>query len=108
MTQDQFMAMLRQLLPALGGLALGLGIMSPDQIAKWTSIVLQIAGPLSVLVGVIWAMVANNKSSIVQSVASMPETNVRTTPSGKVVIEVDDPNLAAKAVEAQDKVASIT
>ena len=52
MTQDQLMGLLRQLLPVIGGLALAFGV-SQSEVNYWTALVLQIAGPLSIIAGTV-------------------------------------------------------
>lgn len=96
MTQDQLMALARQLIPLLGGIAISLGWLTADQVGYWTGVLMQIAGPALTLFGIIWAFVANSKASIVKSVAAMPETKVSST--GK--IEILDPKLAEVAAKA--------
>lgn len=84
MTADQLMGLVRQVLPLLGGLAIGLGWLTADQVGKITQLVLQIGGPLITLIGVIWAFVANSKASILTSAANMPEVK-------KIVLEPSAP-----------------
>jgi len=73
MTTDQIMGVLRQILPILGGLATGLGWLTVDQVTGYTQIILQIAGPAVSLVGIIWSLKANSKTSILTAVSNMPE-----------------------------------
>lgn len=85
MSQDQLMGLLRQLLPLIGGLFVGLGWISPTFLSHATEIILQVAGPLSIIVGVIWSAIANSKASILTSAAKMPEVKsivVADTPTG--------------------------
>lgn len=95
MTQDQVMGLLRQLLPAIGALALVLGV-SQTTVSYWTNLILQIAGPISIVVGVIWSLVANSKKSILTSAANMPEvkeiTIDKTAPAASELAGAGTPN----------------
>ena len=91
-TVDQYMGLLRQMLPAVGGFLVSLGVLPPDFVGKTTSTVLTLAGPVMILIGAIWSLKANNKTSIIRSAAKMPETRVE---DGKIII--NDPQLAAAA-----------
>lgn len=73
MTQDQFMGLLRQVLPFLGGLAVGKGWLTAAEFADLSTLVLQIAGPIILVGSSIWAFAANSKKSILTSVGQMPE-----------------------------------
>lgn len=100
MTQDQFMGLLRQVLPILGTVFTALGWVSAGTSSAWMDLILQIAGPAFVLWGVIWAFIANGKGAITQSVAAMPETSVKPGTNGSAVITINDPTLAATAIKA--------
>ena len=95
MTSDQFMGLVRQAIPLIGGIAVAMGWLTTGQVARTTEIVLQIGGPLFVLWGIIWSYVANSKESIVQSVAAMPETTVEGN-----MVRINDPRLATAARKA--------
>ena len=73
MTTDQIMALIRQALPLLGGVAIALGWFTADQVSAFTQVILQIAGPGLAFIGVVWSFFANNKTSILTSAANMPE-----------------------------------
>lgn len=94
---DQFMGLMRQLLPVLGTLAVTLGWATQETINTWIALILQIVGPLGIIGGVVWSVIANSKSSILQSAAKMPEVKS---------ITITDPNLAnaAKAADPQTDV----
>lgn len=92
MTQDQFMGLLRQALPFFGGIAVGKGWLTPSEVANFSDLVLQIAGPIMLVGSSIWAFIANSKKSILQSAGQMPEVS-------KVV--VNDPALAASVPSAK-------
>ena len=73
MTTDQIMGLIRQVLPLLGGVAIAFGWLTADQVGALTQKALAIAGPFLMLAGVIWALIANGKASILTSAANMPE-----------------------------------
>ena len=85
-TQDQWMGFVRQVIPLLSGIAIGKGWLTTDQAANLASLFLQIAGPLGLIAGGVWAYIANNKQSILKAAGKMPEVQ-------KVV--VNDAALAA-------------
>lgn len=97
MSQDQFKGLLNQLLPIVGGILAALGFVSPEQWGTWTTLIMQISGPLFMAAGFIWTLIRNTKGSVVQSIAAMPETKV--SPDGRT-IEIRSTALAAKAAEA--------
>lgn len=91
MTTDQIMALIRQLLPVVGGLAVAFGWLTPDKVSYFTGIVLQVAGPLLIAGSAIWSVVANTKSSIIASTAAMPEVQgviTTSTPAGSALAAV--------------------
>lgn len=86
MTQDQITGLLRQLLPVFGGIAIALGWLTADQVGKWTGILLQAVGPMSVIGGIVWSLLANSKTAIITAAANMPEVKkveLTTTPEAK-------------------------
>ena len=95
-TQDQLMGQLRVAIPAIGTAITAFGV-SSTQVDHYTGIALAMVGPLSYLAVVVWSFFANNKSSIVKSVAGMKETDVKSVGDNKVVITTSDPTLVAAA-----------
>lgn len=92
MTQDQVMGIVRQILPFIGGLAVGKGWLTTSQAAELTTLILQIAGPIFIVVSSIWAYKANSKSSIITSATNMPEVD-----SKKLAAAISDPELKSAA-----------
>lgn len=92
MTNDQLMGIVRQIVPILGTLATSFGWLSATQVTGITSIVYQIAGPALLLVGIVWSLIANSKTSILTAAANIPEL--------AKPIEVTDRNLAAAVPSA--------
>lgn len=66
------MALLRQIIPIASGVAIALGFKEAT-VSATVNLLLQVGGPLFALVGIVWAYVANSKSSIITSAANMPE-----------------------------------
>ena len=93
-TIDQYMGLIRQAIPFIGGVLVAFGA-SADWVSGAGTDILLIAGPAMTLVGVIWSMVANNKTSIIKAAAKMPETER----DGRALIIID-PALAQAAVIA--------
>lgn len=57
----------------LGTLATSFGWLSASQVTGVEAIVYQVAGPALLLVGVVWSLIANSKTSILTAAANMPE-----------------------------------
>jgi len=90
MTSDQISGLIRQLVTLFGAIATTLGF--TIDLGPALDLVLQIAGPIGVIIAAVWSWVANTKSSIVASVAAMDETTV----DGNRIV-LNDPNLARTA-----------
>lgn len=73
-TQQQKMGQLRQLLQTLGMLAAAVGWGTPADIANWTTIILQAAGPAMMIGGFAWDWWANRRKAILQSAATTLES----------------------------------
>lgn len=83
-SQDQWMGLVRQVLPFLAGVAVAKGWLTADQSVNLVSVILQVAGPFGLVVGGIMSYFANSRHSILTSAAQIPEVK-------KVV--VDDQSL---------------
>lgn len=70
---EQTSGQLRQLLQIVGTLATTLGFLTADQVGAWTAIIMQIAGPLAMLGGVIWSWWVNRPTALVASVVAMAD-----------------------------------
>lgn len=75
MSNEQVFALIRQILPVLGGVAVGLGWLTQGQFDGGAAVVLQLMGPAMIIGSTIWSLVKNTKSSLVATVAAMPEVN---------------------------------
>jgi hypothetical protein len=102
MTQDQVMAMLRQVLPFIAGLAAGKGWITTAQASDLMALTFQIAGPLMLVGSAIWSYMANSKTSIIKSATQMQEVD-----SKKLAAAIKDPDLKQAATQTvnqqQDK-----
>jgi|ERR1035437_5568786 hypothetical protein len=97
LTQDQMIAQLRLLIPALGTVATALGVSSTSS-SSYVNLALTAIGPIAYVATVAWSLVANNKASITKSMAGMKETEVKQSADGtKVTITTTDPTLVAAA-----------
>jgi hypothetical protein len=72
---DLYMGLIRQALPALGGLAVALGWISPEHMNSLTGQILAITGPALIAIGVVWSLVANSAFSVRKAAAKLPENN---------------------------------
>lgn len=72
-TQDQWMGIVRQLVPFAAGMAVGKGWLTADQSNALVALILQIAGPVGLIGGAVMTYYANSKQSILTSAAAMPE-----------------------------------
>jgi hypothetical protein len=97
-TVDQYMGLLRQLLPAIGGFVVALGWLPSDVMNAKVQLILSMAGPAMILAGGIWSMFANNKTSIIKAAAKMPETQQ----DGNSIV-ITDPALAQAAKSSSEK-----
>lgn len=88
------MGLLQQLLPTLGGIAIALGWLTKEQVAEWVAFILQIAGPLMIVAGLVWSFIVNSKAAIITSAAQMTDSagnklvksvEVANTPEGRAI-----------------------
>jgi hypothetical protein len=91
MTQDQVMALARQLLPILGTLMTVLGFKSATAQAT-VDLILQIIGPIFVLGSVIWSFIANTRASIMASAAKPVAVGA---PAPEIILPRQERDLAA-------------
>lgn len=90
---EQTSGQLRQLLQFLGGIAVALGWLTSGQVDLWIQIVLQVAGPLAMLAGVIWSYKVNRPVDLVASVVAMADK-----PNSPVKGVVAAPNVEGRAL----------
>lgn len=92
MNSEQVMSMVRLTLSVLGTIAGTLGWAAPETISTITAQVLAAVGPLMLLGGTIWSMIAHTKTSLIEKTSSLPEVN-----SNKLAAAIEDPALKAAA-----------
>lgn len=90
-SQEQFLAQLRILLPALGMLATVLGVKSQTA-NQIVDTLLTIAGPLMIIGGSVWSMVANTRFNIIASAAKPVTPNA---PLPQIILPREEAKLAA-------------
>lgn len=91
-SQDQVMAQLRIIIPALGTIVTALGI-SSAQAGSWTQIGLGMVGPLSYFITAIWSLIANSRASIMKAAAKPAAPGV---PAPQIVLPAEEADLAQK------------
>jgi hypothetical protein len=86
---DQIAAQLRLLLPALGAVLTTFGLTKE---ASYTTTALLVAGPLSILIGMVWSLIANTRKSIMASAAKSVDPGV--VPPPQIVLPAQESKLA--------------
>jgi hypothetical protein len=100
MSQDQVMAQLRQILPAVGWVLIFTGKVSPETWGQFMAVVPPAIGGVMVLGAYVWAIIANTRASIVKSVVKMDTTTVSSGAHGTATVVIHDVDLATTAKEA--------
>jgi hypothetical protein len=72
MSNEQIMALIRQLLPVMGGIAVSFGWLTAGQMEGYTTTILQVTGPMLIVISTVWSLIKNTQASMVASVAAMP------------------------------------
>ena len=96
MNTEQWMGLVRQLLPVLGGIAVSFGWLTKDQVAGVTATILQISGPAMILASTIWSVWTNTKASLATKVAAMPEVKevvLHPTEAARDIAQATPPNV---------------
>ncbi len=100
MSNEQVFALIRQILPVLGGVAVGLGWLTQGQFDGAASIVLQLMGPVMIIASTVWSLVKNTKANLVSTVAAMPEVHsikTEATVAGNVLASAAPANVTPVA-----------
>lgn len=87
MRMDQLMGLLRQVLPALGMVAVTLGYLDQASADNLINQITVVAGILLTATGSLWSLKANTQASILQSAGEMEDVRV---------VEVSDEKLASQ------------
>lgn len=105
MTQEQWMGLLRQILPVLGTLAVSLGVLTPDQVGRGSAFILTIAGPMMIIASAVWSIIDKSDTSLIAKVdviAKDPTSPVQgivtaNTPEGRDLAEKIEGNTTVQA-----------
>ncbi len=97
MTLDQWMGLVRQLLPTLATLLTTVGLINASQQADFVSVGMTVVGAVGSVVGFVLAYKANSKESIIASATQMEEVD-----SKKLAAAITDPNLKDVAVKGAE------
>jgi hypothetical protein len=87
-SNDQIAAQLRLLLPALGAVLTTFGLTKE---AGYATTALLVAGPLSIIIGMIWSLVANTRKAIMSRAAKPKDAN---TPEPQIILPAQEKALA--------------
>jgi len=90
-SQDQMIAQLRILIPALGAIATTTGFLTAEQVGPIVSNLLIALGPIMYLAGAIWSLVANTRFSIMSAAAKSAAPDI---PPPQIVLPVEEAPLA--------------
>lgn len=90
-SQDQLVAQLRILIPALGTIATTAGWMTAEQTGPLVSNCLIAIGPVMYIAGAIWSYIANSRASILASAAKPVAPGV---PPPQIVLPVEEKAIA--------------
>src|ERR1700679_3610204 len=91
-SQDQVMAQLRVIIPALGTIVSAFGANGATA-NHWADLALGMVGPISYLVVAIWSLVANSRASIMKA-AAKPAAPGLAAP--QIVLPKEEADLAQK------------
>jgi|SRR5712664_4773561 len=89
-SQDQVVAQIRLIIPALGTIISALGVASTS-VTKYEQIALIAAGPIAYLVTAVWSLYANSRASIMASAAKPVAPGV---PAPQIVLPPQEAGLA--------------
>jgi len=90
MSTDQIAAIIRQLLPLLGGIMVTVGV-SQTTASAWVNFALAVAGPVTIAGSAIWTAFANTRASIMASAAKPVAPGV---PAPQIVLPRQEAALA--------------
>jgi hypothetical protein len=90
-SQDQVVAQIRLIIPALGIIVSAFGI-SSTSVDHYSQAILVAAGPIAYLITAIWSLYANSRASIMASAAKPVDAN---TPAPQIILPKEESALAA-------------
>jgi hypothetical protein len=91
-SQDQVMAQLRIIIPALGAIVSALGV-SGATANQYTDLALSLVGPIAYLVVSIWSLIANSRKSIMLAAAKPAEPGLA---APQIILPKEEADLAQK------------
>jgi hypothetical protein len=99
-SQEQVMAQLRIIIPALGTIVTAFGVTSAAA-GSYTQIALASVGPISYIIIAIWSMIANTRASIMASAAKpvapgVPPPQIVLPPQEKALADSLPANVTSK------------
>ncbi len=107
MSSEQWLAIVRQMLPVIGGIAITFGWLTNDQVSDLSAAVLSALGPVMILGSAGWAIYMKKKSEIIKSAAALPEVKNITldpaAPDTKAINQATPSNVAVGANTGETK-----
>jgi hypothetical protein len=91
-SQDQVMAQLRIIIPALGTIVSAVGVSGGD-VSKWENIAMISVGPIAYIIVGVWSLIANSRESIMKAAAKPIDAN---TPPPQIILPPQEKALADK------------
>jgi hypothetical protein len=91
-SQDQVMAQLRIIIPALGTIVSAFGV-SGATANSYADTALSMVGPISYLIVAVWSLIANSRASIMKAAAKPVDAN---TPPPRIILPAQEKALADK------------
>jgi hypothetical protein len=75
MNREQLIGLLRHLLPFIGGIATARGYITQEGWAVFSEQLLQLAGPVITIAGLVWSYMDKTDKALVGKVIAMPEVS---------------------------------
>lgn len=89
-SQDQIVAQIRLIIPALGTIVSAFGV-SSTSVSSYEQVILVAAGPISYFIAAAWSLYANSRASIMASAAKPVAPGV---PAPQIVLPKEEAALA--------------
>jgi hypothetical protein len=90
-SQDQIVAQVRLVIPAIGVIVSAVGIAKPDVVGNTVAALMTAAGPIAYAISVIWSLYANSRASIMTAAAKPVAPGV---PAPKIELPHEEAALA--------------
>jgi hypothetical protein len=112
MNKEQLIGLLRHLLPFIGGIATARGYIAQESWAIFSEQLLQLAGPLITIAGLVWSYLDKTDKAIVEKAIAIPEVSrieCMPTVEGRELAEsVPNEDVVAEDVSVTIKPASMS